>query len=133
RAASLAPTSYRSSLPPSKKNSASEETTPTPALTQWQRRSEWCVRPLAGGIDVPRSRRSRMPRYPVKIESLESRWLLAAASAAVDDFGRFVVTGTDAGETIALTSDGTTITATVDGTSVGTAPAADVHAAAGKA
>src|SRR2546429_8367573 len=73
-----------------------------------------------------------MPRYPVKIESLESRWLLAA-SAAVDDYGRCVVTATDAGETIALTSDGTTITATVDGTSVGTAAAADVKAVVVKA
>src|SRR5947199_6508449 len=66
-----------------------------------------------------------MARHRVQIESLESRWLLAAAAEL--NGSRFDVTGTDAGETIALTSDGTTITATVDGTVVGTAAAADVH------
>src|ERR1700712_5540766 len=69
-----------------------------------------------------------MKRQFVQLENLESRRLLAA-TAALNDNDQFVVTGTDAGETITISLDsaGTNVQASVDGTVVGTAAVADVR------
>src|SRR3954452_79474 len=66
-------------------------------------------------------------RQYFQIESMERR-LFLDATAALNSKGVFVVTGTDAAETIAigLSSDGTQVQATLAGTVLGSAALADV-------
>src|SRR3954447_3923167 len=73
-------------------------------------------------------RDSSLRRY-FQIESMERR-LFLDATAALNSKGVFVVTGTDAAETIAvaLSSDGTKVQATLGGTVLGEATLTDVKA-----
>src|SRR3954454_23929165 len=72
-------------------------------------------------------RDSSLRRY-FQIESMERR-LFLDATAALNSKGVFVVTGTDADETIAiaLSSDGTQVQATLGGAVLGSATLADVE------